>query len=224
MTTRPSPDSCSAANAARITLNGPPRFVSMSLRHSSSAKRSARWIVSTTPALVTTASQPPSRSTSAATPASTAARSRTSKSSTSQPATMHPHASNNSTTARPMPPRAPVTMTRRPLGVSASGPLEAIALPVAVGDVGRVLVPVPGAGIGVVVVGRVARVDRVAEPLDREHLVHERAVGAVDGEVLAPVRPVVLLFHERVAVGALVAPHPPQPLAGAARVHPEGDL
>src|SRR4051812_18583577 len=224
MTTRPSPDSRSASYAARTTLNGPLRFVSMSFRHSSSPKRSARWIVSTTPALATTASQPPSRSMSAATPASTAARSRTSKSSTSHPATAHPHASSSSTTARPMPPPAPVTMTRRPLGVSASGPLEAIALPVAIRDVGRVLVPVPGTRIVVVVLGRVARVDRVAEPLDREDLVHERAVGAVDGEALAPVGPVVLALHHGVRVLALVAPHPPQALARAARVHAEGDL
>src|SRR4051794_35503842 len=196
----------------------------MSLRHSSSAKRSARWIVSTTPALATTASQPPRRSTICATPASTASRSRTSKSSTSQPATVEPHASSSSTTARPMPPRAPVTMTRRPRGVSASGPLEAIALPVAVGDVGRVLVPVPGARIAVVVVRRVARVDRVADPLNREDLVHERAVGAVDGEVLAVVRPVVLLLHHRVRVLALVAAHPPEPLPRPARVHAEGHL
>ena len=34
----------------------------MSLRHSSSENRSARWIVSTTPALATTASHPPSDS------------------------------------------------------------------------------------------------------------------------------------------------------------------
>src|SRR3954447_20026553 len=196
----------------------------MSLRPSSSPKRSARWIVSTTPALATTASQPPNRSRSAATPPSTAARSRTSKTSMAHPATAHPHASSSSTTARPMPPRAPVTMTRRPLGVSASGPLEAIALPVAVGDVGRVLVPVPGARIAVVVVRRVARIDRVADPLDREDLVHERAVGAVDGKALAPVSPVVLLLHEGVRVLALVAPHPPQPLARATRVHPERDL
>ena len=56
------PTRASASNAARITLNGPVRFVAMSLSHSSREKRSARWIVSTTPAFATTASQPPRRS------------------------------------------------------------------------------------------------------------------------------------------------------------------
>src|SRR5689334_17043266 len=115
-----------------------------------------------------------------------------SKSPMSQPATALPARSSAAAVAAPMPPAAPVTMTRRPRGpVAALSPLEAIPLPVAIGDVGRVLVPVPGAGIAVVVAGRVARVERVADPADREDLVHERAVGAVDGEAGAVVRPVV---------------------------------
>src|SRR4051794_980515 len=225
ITTRPSPDSRSAANAARTTWNAPVRLVSTSLLHSSSEKRSARWIVSTTPALATIASQPPSSATAAATPASTAARSRMSKSSTARPATGAPRRSSSAAGAEPIPPRAPVTMTRRPAGDSGSSvSLEPIALPVAVGDVGRVLVPVPGARVAVEVAGRVARVDGVADPADREDLVHERAVRAVDREALAVVGPVVLALHDRVRVVALVAPHPPQPLPGPARVHPERHL
>src|SRR4051812_11658241 len=217
MTTRPSPDSRSDSKAARTTLNVPLRFVSMSFCHSCSEKRSARWIVSTTPAFATTASQP-------GTAASTASRSRMSKSSTSKPVTEQPAADSSSTVARPMPPAAPVTITRRPAGTRASVALESIALPVPVGDVGGVLVPVPGAGIVVEVARRVARVDGIADPLDREDLVHERAVGAVDGEAFAVVGPVVLALHHGVAVLALVAAHPPQPLPRATGVHPECHL
>ena len=83
--------------------------------------------------------------------------------------------------------------------------LSAVALPVAVGDVGRVLVPVPGAGIVVEVLGRVGRVDRVADPADRQRLVHERAVGAVEREALAPVAPVVGLVGDPPPVLAVAA-------------------
>ena len=51
----------------------------MSLRHSSSENRSARWIVSTTPALATTASQPPSDGDRVGDAGPHGARSRTSK-------------------------------------------------------------------------------------------------------------------------------------------------
>src|SRR3954447_2406007 len=91
-------------------------------------------------------------------------------------------------------------------------------------DVGRILVPVPGAGIGAVVVGRVARVERPADPLDRERLVHERAVSAVEREVLAAVAPVLRLVRRAEPFVALVPPVAPEPLARAARVHREGQL
>src|SRR5919108_1617365 len=224
-TMRPSPDSRSESKAARTTWNCPVRFESMSFRQSSGGKRSARWIVSTTPAFATTESQPPSCSSTPAIPASTASRSRTSKSSMSQPATVHPASSSSSTVARPMPPRAPVTTTRRPVGESSSSAsLEPIPLPVTVRDVRRVLVPVPGAGIAIEIGRRVARVDRVADPLDRKDLVHEGAVRAVDREALSVVRPVVLFLHHCVALFALVPTHAPQPLSRAAGVHPERHL
>ena len=63
-------------------------------------------------------------------------------------------------------------------------PLKPVALPVAVGDVGGVLVPVPDAGITLEVLGRLRGIDRVADPVDRPQLVHERAVGAVEREAL----------------------------------------
>ena len=73
--------------------------------------------------------------------------------------------------------------------------LEPVPLPVLVRDVGRVLVPVPSARIVVEVARGMRRIDRVSDPFDREHLVHERAVRAVDREALAVVGPVVLLLH-----------------------------
>ena len=129
---RPSPEASSASNAACTTQKAPYRFVSMSLRQSSSEKRSARWTVSTTPALAITASQPPSDSIASATPRRTASGSRTSNVAvtavtsptgapgTSQAATAQPHASSVSASARPIPPVAPVTMTRRPDGARPS--------------------------------------------------------------------------------------------------------
>src|SRR5688572_11235893 len=220
-TTRPSPESASGSKAARITLNGPVRFVSTSFCHSSAEKRSARWMVSTTPAFATTASQPPSESISFATPASTASRSRTSKSATSHPPTAQPAPSSSATIAVPSPPSAPVTIARRARSALTRQP---VAVPVLVRDVRRVLVPVPGARIVVEVARGPARINRVPDPFDREHLVHERAVRAVDREALAVVGPVVLALHDREGVLALVAPVSPQALPRAARVHAEGDL
>src|SRR5215213_2190351 len=102
--------------------------------------------------------------------------------------------------------------------------LQPVAFPVARGDVRGVLVPVPDAGIAVEVLGRIAGVDRVADPADRERLVHERAVRAVEGEAGAAVAPVVRLFCDAVAVWPFVGAHAPQPLPRAARVHREGEL
>src|ERR1044072_6173919 len=123
-------------------------------------------------------------------------RSRTSKSSMSQPATVQPAPSSSATIALPSPPSAPVTSAL-------------IAVPVLGGDVGRVLVPVPSARIVVEVAGRLDRIHRVADPMDRQHLVHEGAVGAIDREALAVVGPVVFLLHHRVPVLALVPAVPP---------------
>src|SRR5205807_9304989 len=47
---------------------------------------------------------------------------------------------------------------------------------------------------------------------------------AVDREALAPIRPIVLVLHYGAGALALVSAHAPQPLAGTARVHPEGHL
>src|SRR3954451_19388948 len=101
--------------------------------------------------------------------------------------------------------------------------LEPVALPMAIGDIGRVLVPVPGAGIAIEVVRRVGRVDRVADPADRQRLVHERAVGAVEREAGAPVAPILSRIGEAPAVLA-VAAHPPEPLTGATGIHRECEL
>ena len=86
-----------------------------------------------------------------------------------------------------------------------------------------VLVPVPGARIRVEVLRRIGGIERIAAPLDRHLLVHERAVGAVEGEVLAPVGPVVRLVRCAVAL-RLVQALAHEPLPRPARVHGEGDL
>src|SRR3954447_10869104 len=99
-----------------------------------------------------------------------------------------------------------------------------VALRVLGRDVGRVLVPVPDARVGVEVVRRVARVERVADPLERERLVHERAVRAVERKALAAIAPVVRPLGHPEGVGTLVAPVPHEPLARAARVHRESEL
>src|SRR3954465_1051511 len=91
-------------------------------------------------------------------------------------------------------------------------------------DVGRVLVPVPDARVRVEVVRRVARVERVADPLERERLVHERAVRAVEREALAPVAPTVGVPGGPNPVRPLVAAIAHEPLARAAGVHREGEL
>src|SRR6478672_46467 len=101
--------------------------------------------------------------------------------------------------------------------------IEPVPRPVAVRDVRRVLVPVPGARIPVEVLGRVRRIDRIADPPDRKRLVHERAVRAVQGEALATVAPVVRLVGHAEALGP-VAVVSPQSLARSARVHGEGEL
>src|ERR1700722_3629894 len=85
--------------------------------------------------------------------------------------------------------------------------LEPVAPPVAIGDVGRILVPVPGAGIAPEIIGRVARIQRVADPLDWQRLVHERAVRAVQREAGAPIAPVVRLARDPERARALVASH-----------------
>src|SRR5437773_823408 len=82
---------------------------------------------------------------------------------------------------------------------------RAVALPVLGRDVGRVLVPVPDAGVRVEVAGRMARIERVADPLDRQRLVHEAAMGAVEREVLAAVAPVVRFVGGAEGVAPFVA-------------------
>src|SRR3954465_64007 len=91
-------------------------------------------------------------------------------------------------------------------------------------DVGRVLVPVPHARVRVEVARRVARVERVADPLERQRLVHERAVRAVERKAVATVAPVVRAVGRAERVGTLVAAVAHEPLPRPARVHREGDL
>src|SRR5690349_21821406 len=133
--------------------------------------------------------------------------------------TSNPSPRSRAAIAAPIPRAAPVTSARR----SALTPRGSVALPVAIRDRLRVLVPVPGARIGRVVLRRVRRVQREPAPLDRQLLVHERAVGAVEREVLAAIGPVVRLTRAPVA-SRLVQPLAHEPLPGAARVHRERDL
>src|SRR5437588_1586530 len=88
-------------------------------------------------------------------------------------ASQPPRTATASTSALPIPPAAPVTITRRPAGevLAGIGVLECsaqpVALPVPVRDVGRILVPVPGARVAAEVVRWIARVQRIADPPDR---------------------------------------------------------
>src|SRR4051794_12351351 len=91
-------------------------------------------------------------------------------------------------------------------------------------DVLGSLVPVPRARVLEVILRRIAGVHGEAGPLDGLDLVHERAVGAIEGEVLAPVGPVVGLARAPEAVRALVGAVADEALARPARVHREGDL
>src|SRR4051794_5655791 len=102
--------------------------------------------------------------------------------------------------------------SRRSRRLHTAGTLRAVALPVPARDVRRILVPVPHAGVATEVVRRVTRVERVADPLERERLVHERAVRAVEREALAAVAPIVRLGCRAERVGTLVAAVPHEPL------------
>src|SRR3954468_13718934 len=119
---------------------------------------------------------------------------------------------------------SPPKMTRTGGGLAVTSCPRLVALRALERDVSRVLVPVAAARVGVEVVRRVARVERVADPLERERLVHERAVRAVEREALAAVAPIVRLGCRAERVATLVAPVPHEPLPRPARVHREGDL
>src|SRR6202048_4809079 len=113
----------------------------------------------------------------------------------------------------------------RASGVARGGGLaQAVAGPVPLRDGRRVLVPVPGTGSQVVVVGRVGGVHRMPDPLDRLDLIHERTVRAVQREALAPIAPVVRLVRHAQRALTAVGAVSPQALARATRVHPEGEL
>src|SRR5439155_9243419 len=130
---------------------------------------------------------------------------------TSSVTTSKPSSRNRAAIAAPMPRAAPVTSARLVTPLH-----RAVARPVALGDRVRVLVPVPGARVGREVLGRVGGIERIATPLDRQLLVHERAVRAVEREALAPVGPVVRLPGAPVS-GRLVQALADEPLARAAR-------
>src|SRR6266511_2704755 len=123
-------------------------------------------------------------------------------------------------------PVASATAARTPSAAGASAAIRwrhAVALIVAGGDVRGVLVPVPRARIVVEILRRVRGIDREPDPADRQQLVHERAVGAVEREAVAAVAPLVGLVGEAPAVLA-VAAESPESLAGPARVHREREL
>src|SRR5262249_43574261 len=170
-------------------------------------------------ALDTTTSISPNTASSSASFATSACRSQ--PGATSSVTTSKPSSRSRSVIATPIPRAAPVTSARR--ARSAFMPDRPVALPVAVWDRVGILVPVRGARIGGEILRRIGRIERESAPLDRELLVHERAVGAVQREALAAVGPVVRRARAPVA-GRLVQALAHEPLAGAARVHRERDL
>src|ERR1700730_3155658 len=113
--------------------------------------------------------------------------------------------------------------TRRTSSIPSRAGLDrSVAAPVALGDRVGVLVPVPRARVLRVVLGRVGRIERVARPLDRQGLVHEAAVGAVEGEALAPIGPIVRLARAAAVGKTLVGAAQDEPLTRAAGGHREG--
>src|SRR5215207_661138 len=204
---------------ACTTRNAPVRLTSMSRRHCASVIRCAGAIVVVIAALDTTTSNAPKTSGSSSPSATSTCRSQ--PGATSSVTTSKPSPPSRRAICAPIPRPAPVTSARS--GPSALTARRPVALPVAVRDRLGILVPVPGARIGGEVLRRVRRVQRVAAPLDRQLLVHERAVRAVQGEVLASVGPVVRLPRAPVA-GRLVQPLAHEPLPGPAGVHRERDL
>src|SRR5690349_3411829 len=149
--------------------------------------RCAGAIVVVIAAFATTASTAPNTGSSSA-PAATST-SRSQPAARSSVTTSKPSSRSRAAIAAPIPRAAPVTSARR--ARSALMPDHPVALPVAVRDRGGVLVPVPGARVGGEVLRRIGRIEQETAPLDRELLVHERTVGAVQREALAPVGPVV---------------------------------
>src|SRR2546423_9841502 len=109
-----------------------------------------------------------------------------------------------------------ITRRRGRSGATVLTSRPAVPLRVLGRDVGRVLVPVPDARVRVEIVGWVARVERAADPLDRQRLVHEAAGRAVEGEALAPVPPALGLVRGAEGIRSLVAAVPHEPLAAAA--------
>src|SRR5262249_56625966 len=89
-------------------------------------------------------------------------------------ATVQPLCASASPGARPLPPAAPVTITRRRSGEVLAAiarvlrSCQPVSLPVPVGNVGRILVPVPRARVTAEVVGRIACVQRVPDPPGRK--------------------------------------------------------
>src|SRR3954454_8875868 len=127
--------------------------------------------------------------------------------------------------ATPASPARGMTRRRRSGGPGAAGSclLHPVALPVPGGDVLGSLVPVPRARVLEVILRRIARVDGEPGPLHGLDLVHERAVRAVQREVLTVVGPVVGLARAAEAL-ALVGAVAHQALPRAARVHHKSDL
>src|SRR5262249_55601439 len=101
---------------------------------------------------------------------------------------------------------------------------RAVAAPVALGDRVGVLVPVPGAGVLRVVLGRLGWIQRIARPLDRQRLVHEAAVRAVERKALARGGPRVRRARTPAVGQAVVAAVAHEPLSRATGVHREGHL
>src|SRR5581483_10937797 len=88
----------------------------------------------------------------------------------------------------------------------------------------RVLVPVPDAGVPFEVVRRVRGIEHRADPAQREKLVHEQAVRAVERELRPAVGPVVRLVRPAESPFPVVAALENEALPGPAGVHAERDL
>src|SRR5215207_6157837 len=123
-------------------------------------------------------------------------------------------------------PSAWAISARIPTASASSGgwfTVESVPCPMAVRDVRGVLVPVPGARIAIEVLRGIRRIDRIADPANRQRLVHERAVRAIQRKSLALVAPVVRLAGDPESLRAVAAVSP-QPLPRSAGVHRERDL
>src|ERR1700730_854743 len=125
--------------------------------------------------------------------------------------TRGPRSRRSCATARPRPPAAPVTIALRcresdtVIYAQVLGLRPADVLVIAIRDLARILVDVPGA-LGIFPVGIGRRLDdshRVAEGIDRLHLHDDAAVRAVEANALLVPAEIVLFLEDGPVVGRL---------------------